>query len=175
MITDNQLEKSLKDFYAARPPVHIGQQDCPSQLELNDYLEQRLSLPLQEGVMEHISACPHCFSLIELARKAEKERLVFPAPSSSMLSRAKKVASAASLKKGAQYKWLIFTAVPFALSFVFPRYFWQFLIATVILGLKWVFDTATSRTLIMVYEAWRGKDRDSFHKDMPRNFQNHNL
>lgn len=174
MITDSQLEKGLKDFYAAERQGEQGP-DCPTQLELSDYLEKRLNSDREERVLEHISACARCLSLIELARRAEQQQMVFPAPSPQMVNRAKKTASAASVKKGSQYKWLMFAAAPFALSFVFPRYFWQFLIATVILGLKWVFDTAASRTLIMVYEAWRGKDRDFFQKDQPRNFQNHNL
>jgi hypothetical protein len=43
----------------------------------------------------------------------------------------------------------------FALSFVFPRYFLQFLVATILLGAKWIIDAKNTRMLVMIYEAWR--------------------
>lgn len=65
------------------------------------------------------------------------------------------------LKKGS---WLVGALLTFALSFVFPRYFLQFLILTAILGGKWIFDTASTRTLIMIYDAWRRRDREEQDK-----------
>ncbi len=41
------------------------------------------------------------------------------------------------------------------MSFFLPRYFAQCLILGLLFGFKWVFDTMTTRTLIVMYEALR--------------------
>ncbi|MFH1245904.1 MAG: hypothetical protein V1662_05390 [Candidatus Omnitrophota bacterium] len=166
MVRENDFEKNLHNFYAEKRfhPIE-KRQDCPTQLELMDYLEKRLSLSKREQIIDHISGCQGCLSMVELAQRAENEPPVFSASPARMVTRAKKLALPVSCRRGSQYKWLILAVVPFALSFIFPRYFLQFLIAAVILGLKWVFDTAASRTLIMVYDAWRSKDKDSLPKE----------
>ncbi|MFA5255328.1 MAG: hypothetical protein WC419_01350, partial [Candidatus Omnitrophota bacterium] len=41
------------------------------------------------------------------------------------------------------------------LSFVFQRFFLQFLTATLLLGVKWITDAKSTKMLIMIYEAWK--------------------
>lgn len=69
------------------------------------------------------------------------------------------------LKKG---KWLIGALVSFILSFLLPRFFLQFLALAVILGGKWIFDTQSTRTLIMIYDAWRKRGREGPEEDLKR-------
>ena len=69
-----------------------------------------------------------------------------------------------------KYKWQVFASISFILSFIFTRYFLQFLILAVIFSIKWIFDTGSTRTLIMIYEAWRKKDRGSAQRII-RDFQ----
>lgn len=89
--------------------------------------------------------CPYC-------------RRVLPTPLEEPSSVRRREAGKPSiwLKKG---RWLIGALLAFGLSFFFPRYFLQFLILAAILGGKWIFDTASTRTLIMIYDAWRRRDR----------------
>ena len=131
-------------------------QNCPSEVELSDYLENRLAQEKENSLLKHIADCPHCLSLLDLAKRA-KERIE-EKPSFEMLRRAKSIAGKNNKKVILNYRWLIFTLSSFILSFIFPRYFLQFLILAVIFGLKWIFDTGSTRTLIMIYESWRKKD-----------------
>jgi hypothetical protein len=57
--------------------------------------------------------------------------------------------------------YLVFAIMTFALSFLVPRYFAQFLVATLLLGVKWVADSKTTKMLVMIYEAWKdGREKD---------------
>lgn len=64
------------------------------------------------------------------------------------------------LKK--EYICLIAAIVCFAFSFIYSRYFLQFLAATLILGIKWIVDSKTNRMLIMIYDAYkRGGEKEA--------------
>ena len=45
--------------------------------------------------------------------------------------------------------------ISFALSFIFPKYFLQCLVVTLILGVRWALNSEGGRTLIMVLDSWR--------------------
>jgi hypothetical protein len=51
--------------------------------------------------------------------------------------------------------YLVLAVTAFALSFIMPQYFLQMLVATLLLGLKWVVDSKTTKMLIMIHEAWK--------------------
>lgn len=51
--------------------------------------------------------------------------------------------------------YLVLAVMSFILSFVFPQYFLQFLTATLLLGIKWVADSKSTKMLVMIYEAWK--------------------
>jgi len=51
--------------------------------------------------------------------------------------------------------WLIGSIMTFALSFFVPRYFVQLLVATILMAVKWIFDSVNARILIMIYDAWK--------------------
>jgi hypothetical protein len=53
--------------------------------------------------------------------------------------------------------YLIFAAISFLLSFIVPRFFLQFLVATLLLGAKWVADSKSTKMLIMIHEAWKNE------------------
>lgn len=135
--------------------------DCPSELELSDYLESRLSKEKEDLLLEHIADCPHCLSLLELAQASAKEKGK-DKPSAEMIRRAKDIIQKRPGKKTLfNYKWQILAALAFILSFIFTRYFLQFLILAVVFSLKWIFEAGSTRTLIMIYHAWRKKDHGS--------------
>ena len=51
--------------------------------------------------------------------------------------------------------FLVGAIVFFITSFFVPKYFFQFLVATLILGMRWAFESEGGRTLIMVLDSWR--------------------
>ena len=51
--------------------------------------------------------------------------------------------------------YLILAVIAFSLSFVTPRYFVQLLVATLVLGIKWVADSRSTKMLIAIYDAWK--------------------
>lgn len=56
-------------------------------------------------------------------------------------------------------KWLLGALIALFISFFSSKYFLQFLLIAAVLGIKWIFDAGATRTLIMIYEAWRQRDR----------------
>jgi len=69
-------------------------------------------------------------------------------------------------RKGAMRmkKNLFFTGMIlfFITSFIWPKYFVQSLVAALILGIRWTFESEGGRTLIMVVDSWR---RNSHNQD----------
>ncbi|MBL7092121.1 MAG: zf-HC2 domain-containing protein [Candidatus Omnitrophica bacterium] len=156
-------------------------QDCPSELELSDYLENRLSREKEDSLLEHIARCPHCLSLLELAQREAAKEKAQDKPTPEMIRRAKNIMQKrpnppATDKEGRagktifNYKWQALAFMSFILSFAFTRYFLQFLVLAVIFSIKWIFDAGSTRTLIMIYEAWRKKDKGTAQRII-RDFQ----
>ncbi len=55
---------------------------------------------------------------------------------------------------------LVGAVVAFVLSFIFPKYFMQCLVITLILGIRWALNSEGGRTLIMVIDSWRHHSQD---------------
>lgn len=123
---------------------------CLSKVELNDYLSGALSEKRKAEVENHLKDCNACLDKMVFAYQAVEE-----------FSKIKK-----SLPAGRQgvkimkpewrkNSWLFGAIAAFALSFLMPRYFVQLLVATMLLGAKWIFDSINARILIMIYDAWK--------------------
>jgi len=59
---------------------------------------------------------------------------------------------------GALNAWLLLALASFVVSFMWHRRFWQFLILTLVFGLRWALAGLQHKTLVMIYEAWRRHD-----------------
>ena len=129
----------------------------PTEVELADFLGGSLPAALRRRVEGHIASCNDCLEKIVSAHEAVE------------LSGEDKRRGKGKLKFMKKINiYLILAIVSFLLSFAMPRYFIQFLVATLILGIKWVVDSKSTRMLIMIHEAWkRGGERD-----VSRIFQN---
>lgn len=110
----------------------------PTEVELADYLGRTLSGTDRARLEEHIACCDECLektvSAYESVDKFKKE------------------------KEGIMKKinvYLVLAVASFVMSFVFQQYFLQFLTATLLLGIKWVVDSKTTKMLIMIYDAWK--------------------
>ncbi len=141
------LEEMLKAHLLRRTSgVLRGKtQDCPSELELSYYLEGRLSKEKRSSIESHLSNCPYCLELLVVAK--------------DVTARANK--SYIKAIKILKHKWLIAAAISFILSFFFPRYFLQFLVATLILGGKWVFEGQNVRSLVMIFKSLRERGKET--------------
>ena len=126
---------------------------CPKEAELNDYLNGALSGERKAEIESHLESCSACLEKMLFAYEAVKE-----------FGETKK-----SLPAGRQGKkpmkpawkrnlWLFGAILSFALSFLVSQYFVQLLVATILMGAKWIFDSVNARILIMIYEAWKAGD-----------------
>jgi len=61
--------------------------------------------------------------------------------------------------------WLFTCLFVFILSFIFKKYFMQFLILSTVFGLRWALDSINSKTLIMIYDAWKIKQTRETNDD----------
>jgi hypothetical protein len=59
----------------------------------------------------------------------------------------------AKTQKWTNLLWLLLMAGSFALSFIFRKYFMQFLVVTALAGVKWIVEMRASKTQIMIYRA----------------------
>ncbi len=158
----NNLDRLIKQYLESKisHTEAMSLSSCPSELELCDYLQNRLTQEKKHLLSEHIANCPRCLSLLKLAQES-REGKIEDRPTPEMIIRAQNIVRRRPQRTIFNYKWQICAGLSFTLSFVFTRYFLQFLILAVIFSLKWIFDTGSTRTLVMIYEAWRRKDKGS--------------
>lgn len=113
----------------------------PTETELADFLSRSLSGEERRRLEDHIAGCSDCL-----------DRLVSAYESVEGFKKA-------SAKKGRFMNkiniYLVLAILSFILSFAVPRYFLQFLVATLLLGIKWVADSKSTKMLVMIYEAWK--------------------
>ncbi|PIQ88434.1 MAG: hypothetical protein COV72_09020 [Candidatus Omnitrophica bacterium CG11_big_fil_rev_8_21_14_0_20_42_13] len=151
---DRLIKESLEDKGSRLERLPL--ENCPSELELSDYLGNRLSPDKQEVLLAHVSRCRRCLSSLALAHEALQAETK-EAPNQQMLAKAKDIYKKKPKNTVFNYRWQILAFISFVLSFLLSRYFLQFLVLAAVFSLKWILDSGSTRTLIMIYEAWRGK------------------
>ncbi len=165
-------------FSAAMKPPESGP-GCPPADTLAQYAAGGFRDYESLEIGNHVKSCGFCRELVEgafLYSAYAKEIKLEDAP-----ARIKKTAKSLNpayvekerklisyLKKKI---WPILSLSSFTASFFVPRYFIQFLALAIILGLKWIFDRETTRTLIMVYNAWKHYDKEG-KRDLEEIFRN---
>lgn len=120
--------------------------DHPSASDLAEYLGGTLPPDRRSRVAAHIASCPDCLAAVAAAHEAVSR------PAEGSGPRARK-------RRGWSGLYLAGALGAFVLSFLLPRYFVQFLVATVILALKWIIDAKSTRTLIAVHDALKDDAR----------------
>jgi hypothetical protein len=116
----------------------------PTEAELADYLGHSLTGAEKERLEEHIAACGECLDRIVSAHESVEEFRKKGGPSEGKGGLMKRI-----------NVYLLLAITSFVLSFAMPRYFLQFLVATLLLGIKCIVDAKSTRMLIMIHEAWR--------------------
>ena len=123
----------------------------PTELELADYLDNRLEAQKRSEIEEHLAVCAECLDTVVTAHEAVSDTGEKPA---------KKKGSKNFMKKINIY--LMLAILSFALSFSVSQYFVQFLVATLLFGIKWIVDAKTTKMLVMIYDAWKtGGDKET--------------
>ncbi|MFH1877490.1 MAG: zf-HC2 domain-containing protein [Candidatus Omnitrophota bacterium] len=113
---------------------------CPSEETMSRYLSGTM-LPEDRALFEkHLVSCAECRKLIIEAYEIVKS----PDPA-EIKNRV--------LVWARQNAWLLAAIFSLSASFIIQKYFFQFLTASFILGVKWIIDSKAARILIMIREA----------------------
>jgi hypothetical protein len=118
------------------------QTDHPTELELAEFLSRSLSSEDRERIEDHIASCDECLDRIVLAHESVESY------GRRSLFRKGKIMNKINI-------YLVLAILSFILSFAMPRHFIQFLVATLLLGIKWIVDSKSTKMLVMIYEAWK--------------------
>jgi anti-sigma factor RsiW len=134
---------------------------CPEEATLSAYLSGSLEEAQAKGVEEHLASCHLCLENIRAGHLGDKlygERGL-PASGDRLIRKAKGIVKMKSNRVLQRNLWLAATVAAFCLSFTVPKYFAQFLVAALILGLKWVSESEGIRTLIVSMDAKRRHEK----------------
>ncbi|MDP8231015.1 MAG: zf-HC2 domain-containing protein [Candidatus Gorgyraea atricola] len=122
---------------------------CPNERELSSYLDSALSGAEREKIEAHIASCGKCLDLLVLAHEAGSGSWECP---ELLKGKIRKMLGVRERRSRSELKWLFGTIIMLALSFVFKRYFLQFLTASLILGFKWAMEGEAARRTIMIFK-----------------------
>ena len=123
----------------------------PTELELADYLDNRLEARKRSEIEEHLAVCAECLDTVVAAHETVSDTGERPAKKKGLKNFMKKINI-----------YLILAMLSFALSFSVSQYFVQFLVATLLFGIKWIVDAKTTKMLVMIYDAWKtGGDKEA--------------
>lgn len=131
---------------------------CPDEATLAAFLGGKLKEAGSRPIEEHVAGCPRCLESVRAGYLGERlyNEKAMAESSTEIIRKAKGIAKMDSSKKRIRSNiWLAATVAAFLLSFTVPKYFAQFLAAALILGLKWVSESESVRTLIVAMEAKR--------------------
>lgn len=121
----------------------------PDERELADFMAGCLPADARVRLEGHIAGCSKCLTKMVSAHEAV-----------GTFRKRKITGKGAIMKKFNIY--LILAGLAFILSFITPRYFIQLLVATLLLGIKWIVDSKSTKMLVMIYEAWKnGGEREA--------------
>lgn len=116
----------------------------PTESELADFLSGAMPQIKRKAVADHAGSCKECLDRIVSAYDAVKTFKQAPHDKKGKINFMKRINI-----------YLVLAVISFCLSFVVGRYFVQFLVATLLLGIKWIIDAKSTKMLITIYEAWK--------------------
>ena len=169
----DKLEKLIKNYLKDNLGLSEADKtsDCPDEAILVEYLQGQLDKEKNKSIEYHIAGCGFCLSQLNLvfqSRQMIEEGRLEPVPQQLINKTKSRLGISESGKNMKNNKkkivkkqlFLLGAIVFFILSFIFPKYFFQFLVATLILGVRWAFESESGRTLIMVLDSWRQHSHD---------------
>lgn len=138
--------------------------NCLDEKVLSSYLDKSLSGGERTRIEAHVSQCSRCLDFLVLAYEAQGNRQKCP----PLLKEKIKARLGLRQRKGrAELKWLFGALFVFAFSFVFKRFFAQFLVAAAILGFKWVMEGESAKRAIMIFKGIEKSEKKIERKSTP--------
>ena len=120
---------------------------CISDARLAQYLCGGLSLNERDDIEKHLSECDHCLQLLTEAYELTNTP-VFLKYLSLLLNYLK------------IHKYILLASICLGLSFIYPKYFFQCLLASALLGIKSIVNARTTKMLIMIQESLKKENKD---------------
>ena len=114
-----------------------------TEIELADFMDNSLSQEKKRKYEEHLAGCDECLA-----------KAVAAYESVNSIHKNKSIKRKGNIMKRINL-YLFLAIITFALSFLTHRYFIQLLVATLLLGIKWIVDAKSTKMLVMIYEAWK--------------------
>jgi hypothetical protein len=124
---------------------------CPTEEILSEYLSGCLSHEDRLRLERHLAGCDACRRLLVEAHEILKKPALYDIGKRIL-----------DIIKG-NY-WLTGAAVGLFLSFVFKKYFFQFLAVSTMMSAKWIVDSRAQKTLVMIHEVWKRNKEESYGK-----------
>lgn len=159
LIKEYLKNKLAKDSLTKKP-------NCPDSQALLAYLSKSLNQKQQKDIESHLCQCGFCLNQLSIAQetlKRNKKNKFGPIPQ-KLISKTKialGINKTTQKRKNAKKNlFLATTVIFFILSFLIPRYFIQFLVGSLIVGIRWSFESKGGQTLIMILDSWRRQSHD---------------
>jgi|GEM_PF-1921072 len=174
-ILQQYLQKKLKSVNIEKS------KECPGTKPLLDYLAGSLSGEISLELEKHLSHCPFCLRQISIASDAlsQKKKDLIPVPEKTinkvnrrLEAYLKNTTRKRKGKKTKQRFYFLAMLVFFVLSFLLPKYFAQFLVGALILGMRWSLEGKGGQTLIMVLDSLR-KQSQGKNDEISNRIKNH--
>lgn len=169
----DEIEKLIKEYLESNLDSDRANKTphCPDENVLLDYMGHRLDSQECRIIENHIAGCSFCLSQLSLACQAQmvSKQGYLPYLPQELVNKVRELLktdknrSGRKMIRNKKIKKNLFLAgasIFFILSFLIPRYFLQFLVGTLILGIRWTFESESGRTLIMVLDSWRRRSHD---------------
>ena len=167
----DKIERLIKEYLGRNMDKTEKTDLCLSEEALMGYFQQKLNREDCQNIESHLASCGFCRSQLSLIfeahdihrrGKSEEVPVEFIQKAKALLKTDKRLDYKQTIRKKRITKnlFLLGAIVSFIASFFVPKYFFQFLVVTLILGLRWAFESEGGRTLIMVLDSWRRHSHD---------------
>ncbi|MBL7085123.1 MAG: hypothetical protein ISS43_03320 [Candidatus Omnitrophica bacterium] len=163
----DKIERLIKEYLGRNLNKTEKTDLCLSEQVLMDYFQQKLSREDCQSIENHLASCGFCLSQLNLLFEAEKlgTQAITDKVPTELVQKAKALVKddknhRGRMKRVKKNLFLAGTVIFFIASFLLPRYFAQCLVAALILGMRWAFESEAGRTLIMVLDSWRRHSHD---------------
>lgn len=123
---------------------------CPDDNLVAAYIEDTLQPSAREEIERHLSTCDYCLSKVNIASNSGDIQATVGRGYSSALRLKSLIVGNIPL---------ILAMTSFALSFLIPHYFMQFVIVSAVLGVYVALEKSNALMLGKIYQLWRrGQD-----------------
>ncbi len=134
---------------------------CPDEVVLSSYLDEGLSAVERGRIEQHVAGCACCLDLLMVAYESGRGARKCPRV---LQNKIKARLGLRQRKAIPGLKWLFASIALLLLSFVFKKYFLQFLIVAAILGFKWVMEGEGARKVVMIFKGMREEETSDLPK-----------